>query len=254
MPPRERPFPAPRNSLPLPRTPPPYACIYQRFDHLMPPLRWLGLPPLPYACIYYQRCGHLMPPLGRLGLPPLPYALPCRRSRHLMTRFSGDGMEVVAVSFKHLLFEITQKLSLSVPKYGFIVDPSGQLSAYVDVDVEHGDAVIETIRSWALRLMLPAHPKRMQPVYRDLYQQLSDRYNALVTKHNTLKWDHKFLKECYGKAIDERDRYCAERSEIHQSLERVVDMIAHPGMVVDVPVEGAAQEPSAAQDPFTAFE
>ncbi|XP_020115170.1 uncharacterized protein LOC109728998 [Ananas comosus] len=46
---------------------------------------------------------------------------------------SNAGMGVIDVSFKNLLLEITQRLSIPVPKYGLTVDSSGQLTGYVDV-------------------------------------------------------------------------------------------------------------------------
>lgn len=54
-------------------------------------------------------------------------------------------MEAVDVSFKHMLLEITQKLSMPAPKYDLTVDSLGQFSAYVEVEVQRGDNVTNSL-------------------------------------------------------------------------------------------------------------
>nr|CAD1835503.1 unnamed protein product [Ananas comosus var. bracteatus] len=177
-----------------------------------------------------------------------------------------QGMGVIDVSFKNLLLEITQKLSIHVPKYGLTVDSSGQLTAYVDVEVQRGGSVAETIRSWGSSGCV-AGPSEEEAArncintlrdelgfggrdtnfedakfYKSLYDHLCEQYNALMAKYNTLKWDYKFLKECYNKTTDDRDRVSAEHSEIQQHLERIFAIMNPVDMVVDAPQEGAASQ------------
>lgn len=188
---------------------------------------------------------------------------------------------MIDISFKNLLLEITQKLSIPVPKYGLTVDSSGQLTAYVDVDVRRGDSAAETIRSWGSS-GCAAGPSEEEAArncintlrdelcfgvrdtnfddskfYKSLYDHLCEQYNALMAKYNTLKWDYKFLKECYTKTMDDRDRVSAEHSEIQLHLERVFAIMNRTDMVVDVPqtaaepheeAVGASHEGHAAQE------
>nr|CAD1830190.1 unnamed protein product [Ananas comosus var. bracteatus] len=54
-------------------------------------------------------------------------------------------MEVVDVSFKHLLLEIAKKLSMPEPTYELRVEASGQLSAYVDIE-----RVVDSVPTYGL--------------------------------------------------------------------------------------------------------
>ncbi len=126
---------------------------------------------------------------------------------------------MVDVSFR-LLLEITQKLFILEPKYGLTVDTSGQLTAYVDVEVHRGDSVMESIRSLSppayvvgpseedatrngintLRddLGFNIRDTNFEDVkfYQNFYTHLSKQYNTLISKYNSLKWDYKLLKDC----------------------------------------------------------
>lgn len=118
-------------------------------------------------------------------------------------------MGVIDVSFKNLLLEITQKLSIPVPKHGLIVDSSGQLTTYIDVEVRRGGSAVETIRSWGSSSCV-AGPSEEEATrnsintlrnklgfgicdtnfkdvkfYKSLYDHLCEQCNALMVKYNT---------------------------------------------------------------------
>nr|CAD1837590.1 unnamed protein product [Ananas comosus var. bracteatus] len=161
-------------------------------------------------------------------------------------------MGVIDVSFKNLLLEITQKLSIPEPKYGLTVDSSGQFTAYVDVEGFSGcvagpskeEAARNCINTLRDELGFGVRDTNFEDAmfFKSLYDHLCEQYNALMAKYNTLKWDYKFLKECYNKTMADRDRVSTEHSEIQQHLERIFAIMNPVDMVVDAPQEGAAPQ------------